>query len=234
MGAWGPSAKTLMQTITEIDIRSGAILCPHEYNSGLQGKLLSSTWTKHTHAHNGPCRIHWPQRHAANPMQWYASRLSGKTGPALDPCAAIQVVIDLAEDQEREIIFRLGAGVSLEDALNINKRFEGSTAAQLSFSKVTDYWNKMLGAVQVQTPDKALNLIANGWLNYQTLACRVWARSGFYQSGGAYGFRDQLQDVMSLVHNDPSFLKAQLLLCASRQFKEGDVQHWWHPPTGRG
>jgi len=162
------------------------------------------------------------------------SRLSGKTGPALDPCAAIQVMIDLAEDQEREIIFRLGAGVSLEDALAINKRFEGSNAAQISFTKVTDYWTKTLGTVQVHTPDKALNLIANGWLNYQTLACRVWARSGFYQSGGAYGFRDQLQDVMSLVHNDPSFLKEQLLLCASRQFKEGDVQHWWHPPTGRG
>ena len=228
-------AKTLMHTITEIDIRSGAITARNAYNSGFANKVAFFD-VNETNKTITTDRSEFIGRNGtlANPDAMSRSRLSGKTGAALDPCAAIQVVIDLAEDQEREIIFRLGAGASLEDALNINKRFEGSNAANLAFAKVTDYWNKTLGAVQIQTPDRALNLITNGWLNYQTLACRVWARSGFYQSGGAYGFRDQLQDVMSLVHNDPSFLKEQLLLCASRQFKEGDVQHWWHPPTGRG
>ena len=228
-------AKTLMHTITEIDIRSGAITARNAYNSGFANKVAFFD-VNETNKTLTTDRSEFIGRNGtlANPDAMSRSRLSGKTGAALDPCAAIQVVIDLAEDQEREIIFRLGAGASLEDALNINKRFEGSNAANLAFAKVTDYWNKTLGAVQIQTPDRALNLITNGWLNYQTLACRVWARSGFYQSGGAYGFRDQLQDVMSLVHNDPSFLKEQLLLCASRQFKEGDVQHWWHPPTGRG
>jgi len=160
--------------------------------------------------------------------------LSGRVGAGLDPCGAIQVPLELADGEARTLIFRLGAGRDAEDASAIIRRFRRSGSARSSFEGTAARWNHLLGAVVVDTPDHALNALANGWLLYQVISCRLWGRSGFYQSGGAFGFRDQLQDVMSLVHAAPDLLRAQLVTCASRQFREGDVQHWWHPPAGRG
>jgi cellobiose phosphorylase len=162
------------------------------------------------------------------------SRLSGKNGVALDPCAAIQVPFNLAAGQSREIIFRLGSGQDMEDANNLIYRFRGPAHAYAALEAVWQFWNHTLGAVQIETPDLSLNVLVNGWLLYQTIACRIWARSGYYQSGGAFGFRDQLQDAMSLIHTKADILRENLLLFAGRQFPEGDVQHWWHPPGGRG
>jgi cellobiose phosphorylase len=169
-----------------------------------------------------------------SPAAMTRARLSGKLGATLDPCAAIQVPIELYPGQEREIIFRLGVGRSTDDAASLVQRHRGSQAARSALESVWQYWKHTLGAVQVNTPDPALDVLANGWLVYQTLACRLWARSGSYQSGGAFGFRDQLQDAMALIHCEPRLLREQLLLCAAHQFQEGDVQHWWHPPSGRG
>jgi cellobiose phosphorylase len=168
------------------------------------------------------------------PMALRRAGLSGRTGAALDPCAAFQVPFDLAEGEARTVVFRLGMGKNHGEAQRTALKYRGDAVAQSEFDRVVAHWNRTLGAVQVRTPDAALNALANGWLVYQTIACRLWARSGYYQSGGAFGFRDQLQDAMALVHTRPELLRAQLLLAASRQFEEGDVQHWWHPPQGRG
>ena len=228
-------AKSLMHTITQVDAKSGAILARNAYNTefGTRVAFFDVDDINKTHTTD---RFEFIGRNGtmANPDAMNRAKLSGRTGAALDPCAAIQIVFELAEDEEREIIFRLGAGKSLEDAERIISRFEGSKVAHDALEKVNAYWKKTLGTVQIETPDKALDILTNGWLNYQTLACRIWGRSGFYQSGGAFGFRDQLQDVLSLVHTKPEIVREQILLCASRQFKEGDVQHWWHPPMGRG
>jgi cyclic beta-1,2-glucan synthetase len=144
------------------------------------------------------------------------------------------VPVQLAPGQSREITFRLGMGRSLDEAGELVRRFRGSAAVQQALDDVHAFWRPVLGAVQVRTPDPALDLLANGWLVYQTLGCRMMGRSGHYQSGGAFGFRDQLQDAMALVHARPQLLRQHLLTCAGRQFVEGDVQHWWHPPSGQG
>jgi len=162
------------------------------------------------------------------------ARLSGKVGAAMDPCAAIQVPVELAAGQSREVIFRLGSGHGVEKTSELIARLRMPGTARAALDAVCAYWKRTLGTVQVRTPQPKLDVLANGWLLYQTIACRLWGRSGYYQSGGAFGFRDQLQDAMALVHAAPGLLREHLLRCASRQFREGDVQHWWHPPAGRG
>lgn len=153
---------------------------------------------------------------------------------ALDSCAAVQIPFDLAEGAEQEIIFRLGAGKDTGEASALALQFRGNSIANEVLAEVKKYWEHTVSAVKVDTPDMAMNLLTNGWLIYQVLSSRLWGRSGFYQSGGAFGFRDQLQDVLAVLHVAPEIAREQILLCASRQFVDGDVQHWWHPPSGRG
>ncbi|MBK8121855.1 MAG: cyclic beta 1-2 glucan synthetase [Sulfuritalea sp.] len=228
-------AKSAMHVSTEIDARSGALLARNPCSPEFAERVAFFDVDDPKRTVSGD-RTEFLGRNGslANPAAMRRTRLSGKVGAALDPCAAIQVSFDLADGQEREIVFRLGAGRDADDVGRIVQRFRGPVAARGALEAVRQHWNHTLGAVQVETPDPSLNLMANGWLVYQTLACRVWARSGYYQSGGAFGFRDQLQDVMALVHARPGLVREHLLLCASRQFQEGDVQHWWHPPAGRG
>ena len=227
--------KSSMHVITEIDPNSGALFARNPYNTEFRDRTAFFDVDDATRTVSGS-RTEFLGRNGSlrAPAAMSRTRLSGKVGAALDPCAAIQVTFDLAAGEEREIVFRLGVGRDAADAGNLVNRFRGSTAARGALDVVWQHWSHTLGTVNVETPDQSLNLLANGWLLYQTLACRLWARSATYQSGGAFGFRDQLQDVMALIHARPHLVREHLLLCASRQFHEGDVQHWWHPPTGRG
>ena len=228
-------SKTAMHISTEVDPLEGAIYARNPYNTEFSENLAFFSAGDAKRSISGD-RAEFIGRNGSiqNPAAMSRAHLSGRLGAALDPCAAIQVPFDLAQGAQREIVFILGVGKSIEETRHLIKLYGGSTGAQDALDAVTKYWAHTLGAVQVETPDVSLNVLTNGWLLYQTLACRLWGRSGYYQSGGAFGFRDQLQDVMSLVHSEPGLMREHLLLCASRQFPEGDVQHWWHPPSGRG
>jgi cellobiose phosphorylase len=228
-------SKSSMHVITEIDPVSGALFARNPYNAEFTRRVAFFDVDDASGSVSGD-RTEFLGRNGTvrAPAAMLQTRLSGKVGAALDPCGAIQVPFDLADEEEREIVFRVGVGRDATDASKLVDRFRGAIAARDALEAIWQYWKHTLGAVHVETPDPSVNVLANGWLLYQTLACRLWARSGYYQSGGAFGFRDQLQDVMALIHAEPRLVRAHLLLCAARQFGEGDVQHWWHPPTGRG
>jgi cellobiose phosphorylase len=227
--------KSTMHVITEVNPGGAALFARNPFNGEFADRVAFFDVDDETRTVSGDRREFLGRNGTLrNPAAMTRLRLSGKAGAALDPCAAIQVPFELADGQECEIIFRLGVGRDADDARNLAHNFRGSAAARHELEAVWQYWNHTLGAVQVETPDQSLNVLANGWLLYQTLACRLWARTGYYQPGGAFGFRDQLQDVMALIHTEPRLMREHLLRCAARQFREGDVQHWWHPPSGRG
>lgn len=228
-------AKSAMHIGTELASGSGALYARNPYSTEFAEHVAFFDVDDPARTLTGD-RVEFLGRNGSlhNPAAMQRKHLSGRVGVGLDPCAAMQVAFELADGQTREIVFRLGVGRSADDALQLVQRFRGTMAASQALDAVHQHWRQTLGVVQVATPDPAVNVLANGWLVYQTLGCRVWARSGYYQSGGAFGFRDQLQDAMALVHAEPALVREHLLLCASRQFLEGDVQHWWHPPAGRG
>jgi cellobiose phosphorylase len=228
-------AKNFMHIATEFDPRSGAMLARNPYNTEFEGRVAFVAACESIYSFTGS-RTEFIGRNGqlSQPAAMGRQRLSGKVGIGLDACAALRVTVTLAPGQQREVVFKLGAARNREEAQSLLQRFRRVDACRDAIYMVRAYWNDALSAVEVETPDPALNFLANGWLLYQTLSARLFARTGFFQSGGAFGFRDQLQDAMALIHSRPHLLRELVLRAAGRQFREGDVQHWWHPPNGRG
>ena len=160
--------------------------------------------------------------------------LEGLAEAGCDPCGAFQVHLDLEPGGTEEVCFLLGQGEDESHARRIIAKWKDADAIGAAFGKLTRYWDDLLGAVEVQTPDPAFDIMINRWLLYQSMASRILARAGFYQASGAIGYRDQLQDMMAFLHNDPDRVRAHILDCAAHQFEEGDVLHWWHPPSDKG
>ena len=221
--------------VTAIDPPTGAILARNTWNSDFGGCVAfvdlggaQTAWTGDRTEFLG--RNGTLDRPAGLER---GVRLSGRVGASLDPCAALQAMIALRAGERAEIVLLLGEAASREDAGELITRYR-SADLDAALGSVVERWNDVLDALQVRTPDRSMDILLNRWLLYQTLACRVWARAAGYQAGGAYGFRDQLQDVMALAVARPQVTREHLLRAAARQFVEGDVQHWWHPPSGRG
>ena len=221
--------------ITEMDHATGAMFARNSWSQDFGTRIAfadlggaQTAWTGDRTEFLG--RNGAPDRPAALNR---GEPLSGCSGAGLDPCCALQTTVEIPIGGHASVVCFLGQTETREQARALIQRYR-SDDLDARLAAVTDGWAEVLSTVQVKTPDRALDLMLNQWLLYQTLACRVWARTAFYQASGAYGFRDQLQDVMALTVSRPDLTRAQILKAASRQFVEGDVQHWWHEPAGRG
>ena len=221
--------------VPEFDAQRGALLVRNPYSSEFGMRVAFAAASRPLHGMTSD-RAEFLGRLGSLQQPAALSRigLAGRVQAGLDPCAALQLHIDLPPGGVDELHFVLGQGEDRDEALALVERLQRPEEAALAWQATYDLWEQVLGAVEVETPDAAMNLLLNRWLLYQSLSCRIWGRSALYQSSGAYGFRDQLQDVMALVHARPDIAREQILRAARHQFEAGDVLHWWHPPTGRG
>jgi cyclic beta-1,2-glucan synthetase len=221
--------------VTEIDSASRAMMARNPWSTAFPGRVAftdlrgrQTTWTADRTEFFG--RYGGPGAPAA--LMGKAA-LSGATGAGLDPCAALQCPFEIGAGETVELVWFMGQCGSIEAARELIARYREADL-DAALATVTGHWQSLLGTIQVKTPDRAMDIMLNGWLLYQAVACRIWARAAFYQASGAYGFRDQLQDGMALTFARPAETRAHLLRAAGRQFVEGDVQHWWLPQSGQG
>lgn len=227
--------KTQMHVITEWDAESQSIFAVNRYNADYGNHLAFASSIPLTTSYTAN-RTEFLGRngHVSSPAALKRKKLSGLSGAAFDPCAALQVYVELDPNEEKEIDFLLGYAPDEFSARKMIIQCRETGWVQKSYLETLDWWNQCLGTLFVDTPDQSINFAFNRWLLYQNLSCRFWGRTAFYQSSGAYGFRDQLQDAMALVYSVPQIAREQIVRASSRQFVEGDVQHWWHPPLNGG
>lgn len=233
-------AENAHSIVTKIDEGSRAILARNPRREGFADRVVLAapvTPSGRAAAHFTADRAAFLGRNGspARPAALTSSRtLDGRAGADLDPCAALQIEIPLPPGSEVECAFLLGEAGDSDEARSLIEKYRRPSALHDALDEVRRSWRETVSAVQVETPSPFLDLMANGWLLYQLLSCRLWGRTAFYQSSGAFGFRDQLQDSAALVYSRPDLTRAQILLHAARQFREGDVLHWWHPPEDCG
>ena len=221
--------------VSEMDDAAGVLLARNGYNADFSGSVAFWRATETPQSHTADRgEFVGRNRTLSAPAALFRERLAGRTGAGLDPCGALQIALEIEPGDSRSVAFVLGQGRDRSHAIELAARYSSLAHARATLDAVERTWDETLGAVQIHTPDDSFDLIVNRWLLYQTLTCRIWARSGPYQPGGAFGFRDQLQDVLALMYARPDLCRAHILHAASRQFVQGDVQHWWHPPSGRG
>jgi cyclic beta-1,2-glucan synthetase len=230
-----PRATERRFVISERDDHTGALLARNPYNTEFADQVAfwhatepAQSWTADRGEFIGRHRT------LRKPAALVREQLSGRLGAGLDPCAAVQLALQIEPGRSRRFAFVLGQGRDTAQALALAARYSSLARCEAALEDAERMWDDTLSAVRVKTPDDSFDLIVNRWLPYQGLSCRIWARSGPYQPGGAFGFRDQLQDVLALLYTRPDLCREHLLRAAARQFVEGDVQHWWHPPSGRG
>ena len=232
----GPDPEeTRMHVITKWDLESQSLFARNPYSSDFSDRTTFVSSSPAPTSFTGDrAAFLGRNRSMRDPVAMREDGLTGDTGAGLDPCAAVQLTLELEPGESAEVTFLLGQAPNETEARTLVQRFRDPSNVEATLQETRGWWDNLLETIQVETPEASANVLLNHWLLYQTLSCRVWGRSALYQSSGAYGFRDQLQDVMALVYTAPEIAREQILRAAARQFVEGDVQHWWLPESGAG